>query len=287
MLQLGLKFAPNSPSNSPKRNGANVQTIGTVHVSIKQAKDLPSVGPNGQTNGFVKCYLLPIKNYGTKKQTKIIRNSLNPEWQEDIVYNFLSLQELRSERALEVTVCSWDKDHCGTLIGCVRIGPNPDRVKDPKDWMGEEMSHWEAMLALPGEWVEQWHTLRPSTDHPGEHKRMKSSAAACQLRSQKAPSPDLAKDESTDQISPLHSKNQKNRMQSSSGSLPKKGRKGSDDIDSERIGLATLSTKGHAKSKSSSSLSGKVQKRSLVNKVLHHNLDDLATCSLASWDWVP
>ena len=263
MLHLGLKFAPNSPSNSPKHNASNVQTIGTVHISIKQAKDLPSVGPNGQTSGFVKCYLLPSKSYGTKKKTKVVENSLNPEWQEDIAYNFVSLQELRSERALEMTV--WDNDRRGTneFIGCVRIGPNPDHVSDPKDWMdskGEELSHWEAVLAHPGEWVEQWHTLRPSTDHPGEHKRMRSSAAARQLRSQKVASQDLAKDESVDQISPLHSRDQRSRSRTSSGSLPKKGRKGSDDVDSERTRSATLPTKGRAKSKSSSSLSAKVRR---------------------------
>jgi len=126
MFQLGLKFAPNSPSNSPKHDTPSVQTTGNVHVSIKQAKDLPSVGPNGQTNGFVKCYLLPSKSYGNKKKTKVVENSLNPEWQEDITFNYLSLQELRSERALEVTV--WDNDRRGTneFIGCIRIGPNPD-----------------------------------------------------------------------------------------------------------------------------------------------------------------
>lgn len=269
MLQLGLKFAPNSPSNSPKHDTPSVQTTGNVHVSIKQAKDLPSVGPNGQTNGFVKCYLLPSKSYGNKKKTKVVENSLNPEWQEDIAFNYLSLQELRSERALEVTV--WDNDRRGTneFIGCIRIGPNPDRMKDPKDWMdskGEEVSHWEAMLTHPGEWVEQWHQLRPSTDHPGEHKIMQSAAAARQLRSQKAPSADLAMDESADQISPLHSKEQteKSRKRSSSGTLPKKrkGSKGSDSDDG-RTRSATLPTRGQAKSKSTSSL-GKVQEPSVV-----------------------
>ena len=258
MLLLSLKYVPNSPSSSPKQgNSTSIQTIGTLHVLIKQAKELPSLGPNGETNCFVKSYLLPNKSYGSKKKTKVVEKNLNPEWQEEITYKFLSLSELRSERALEMTL--WDNDRRGTneFLGCVRIGPNPKRVRTPKDWMdstGEEVSHWEAMLTRPGEWVERWHTLRPSTDHPGVHKMEQSLTG----RSQPLLAPPL-QDEATDKITPLNSPTHDTlgteERSSSLGERPKKGRghkrSGSEDIGRGRS--STLPTRG--KSKSGSSIS--------------------------------
>ena len=259
MLLLGLKFNPSSPSSSPRRESTtSVQTIGTLHVLIKQAKELPSLGPNGETNCFAKSYLLPNKSYGSKKKTKVVEKSLNPEWQEEITYKFLSLSELRSERALEMTL--WDNDRRGTneFLGCVRIGPNPKRVRTPKDWMdstGEEISHWEAMLTRPGEWVEKWHTLRPSTDHPGDHKMVHSLT-----RISPTLPPSTLQDEASDKITPLNSPTQNTGERSNSlGETSKKGRghKRSSSEDAGRGRSSTLPTRG--KSKSGSSLSTSVR----------------------------
>ena len=271
-LLLGLKYVPNSPSSSPKQgHTTSVQTIGTLHVLIKQAKELPSLGPNGETNCFVKSYLLPNKSYGSKKKTKVVEKSLNPEWQEEITYKFLSLSELRSERALEITL--WDNDRRGTneFLGCVRIGPNPKRVRTPKDWMdskGDEISHWEAMLTRPGEWVQQWHTLRPSTDHPGDHKMAQSLTGRSQL-------PIAPADEVTDEITPLNSPihdtlgTGEPERSASVGERPKKGRRhkrsGSEDIGKGKS--LTLPTRG--KSKSGSSISATVSFIIRVEQEIH------------------
>ena len=267
MLLLGLKFNPTSPSSSPRRESTTrVQTIGTLHVLIKQAKELPSLGPNGETNCFVKSYLLPNKSYGSKKKTKVVEKSLNPEWQEEITYKFLSLSELRSERALEMTL--WDNDRRGTneFLGCVRIGPNPKRVRTPKDWMdstGEEISHWEAMLTRPGEWVEKWHTLRASTDHPGDHKLAHSLTRIPQTLP-----PPTPQDEASDKITPLNSPTHNTGERSNSlGETPKKGRghKRSGSEDTGRGRSSTLPTRGKSKSGSSISASVRFYLLSLIN----------------------
>lgn len=82
------------------------------------------------------------------------------------MYPHVTLEELESSRVLEVTV--WDKDRRGVnqFIGGVRLGPDP-LTSTNVEWMdsiGDEVTHWESMLAQPGEWVEQWHHLRPSMD---------------------------------------------------------------------------------------------------------------------------
>ena len=71
------------------------------------------------------------------------------------------------ERVLEVTVWDHGDGSSSEFIGGLRIGPAPGRSSHPKEWMdssGVEVTHWESMLSRPGEWTEQWHTLRQSME---------------------------------------------------------------------------------------------------------------------------
>ena len=144
------------------------KTKGTLTLSIKQARDLPKMhSKNGQTDSFVKSYLLPDRSSGGKRKTGVIKNNLSPVWEERFTFEKLTLEELSKERALEVTVWDFTKGAGNDFIGGVRLGPPPGRDTKHKEWMdaiGDEVSHWESVLASPGQWVEQWHTLRPSMD---------------------------------------------------------------------------------------------------------------------------
>ncbi len=145
------------------------KTKGTLNVVIKQAKDLPKMAATGLTDGFVKCYLLPDRSSGGKRKTGVIKNNLNPVWEEKLVYEKVVLEELSTERVLEVTVWDFNKGSSNDFIGGLRLGPNPRRVGagKHKEWMdsiGDELTHWEEMLEHPGEWVEHWHTLRTTMD---------------------------------------------------------------------------------------------------------------------------
>ncbi len=151
-------------------------TLGTLHIRVKRAKDLPSLDSTDNTNPFVRCYLLPNVKLGGKRKTAVIPKTLNPVWDEEFSYKMTYFNDLQTERVLELTV--WDMDRRGTnsFMGCVRLGPNPLTAGHAKeeDWMdsfGEEVRHWEEMLANPGEWVERWHVLRPSTQ--SVHKDMR------------------------------------------------------------------------------------------------------------------
>ncbi|CAI8048698.1 Synaptotagmin-like protein 5 [Geodia barretti] len=172
-LLLGLMFQlneePPRPPPPPGKNRKPPRRKGVLHVAIKRAEDLPKTDPGGLTNAVVKCYLLPSRTSSNKRKTQVVMNSLCPVWDEEFVYK-TSEKELAGERVLEVTIWDFDKRGSNDFIGGLRIGParggSPSQGPDWMDSFGEELSHWQTVLSRPGEWVEQWHTLRPRMDRP-------------------------------------------------------------------------------------------------------------------------
>lgn len=116
---------------------------------------------------FVICRMLPDKSWSGKKKTKVIKNTNNPVWEEVHRFDKLHLDELATERVLEVTVWDFNKGSSSEFIGGLHLGPAPRAgVKHKRmDSIGEEVRHWEAVLANPGEWVELSHTLRMTMEH--------------------------------------------------------------------------------------------------------------------------
>ena len=156
-LTLGLKFEPHSSTKK-----------GTLHVSVKQATDLPAKDPSSPPNAFVKSLLLSSsKVTHSRHKTHTISGSVIPVWNEDFSYENVTVEELSRERVLEISV--WDRTkNDKSFFGGLRLGPAPSRVAKPKEWMdsiGEEVTHWETALSRPGEWVELCHTLRTSMDY--------------------------------------------------------------------------------------------------------------------------
>ena len=138
--------------------------MGTLCIAVKQAQNLPHLG----TDAFAKCYLLPDKSAKGKRKTNVVKNNLNPVWEERFTYEKVTLEELSKERVLEVTLWDFNKGSSNDFVGGIRLGSAPGGTTSKhKEWMdsiGEEVSHWEAMLTHPGEWVEQRHILRHTMD---------------------------------------------------------------------------------------------------------------------------
>ena len=150
-LKLSLMFSPEAHSKKGKSQG-------TLHIAVEQAKDFQE-----PVDSFVKLYLLPDKSSSGKRKTKIIKSSLNPGWEERFMYEKVKQDELDTSRVLEVTVWNFHKRSGNVFIGGLRLGPAPGSSEKHKDWMdsiGDEVTHWEDMLAHPGQWAEHWHTLR-------------------------------------------------------------------------------------------------------------------------------
>ena len=151
-LRVGLRYQPSDSS----------QKRGTLIVDVKQAKDLPAMDGVSGTDSAVKLHLLPNRKSSGKRKTGVIKNNLNPVWEERFTYEDVSLEELSRERVLEISVWNYDKSG-NRFIGGLRLGPAPGSSEKHKDWMdsiGDEVTHWEDMLAHPGQWAEHWHTLR-------------------------------------------------------------------------------------------------------------------------------
>lgn len=156
-LQLALMFDP-----TPTKKG---KSKGILHVHIKNAKSLPNMDTIGYTDGFVRMSLLP--NRAKRKKTCVVNDDLNPVWNEKFTFTNVSLDELSTERVLELT--AWDHDTLSSndFIGCLRLGPTPGSVEGRHEWMDSsttEAKHWEDMLACPGQWAEATHSLRLSMD---------------------------------------------------------------------------------------------------------------------------
>ena len=141
------------------------KTLGTLSVAVQAARQLPVQYKKRLSNSFVKLYLLPDTSSNSKHKTAIMKNNLNPVWEETFTYKNIIYEDLAVERVLEITVWDHNQGASNDFIGGLRIGPLPGRKprqRDFVDCIGDEAAQWEAMLAQPGVWVERWHALRLS-----------------------------------------------------------------------------------------------------------------------------
>ena len=147
-----MKFQPVAAAG--KKKG---RTKGKLHVLIQQARNLAT--PT-QSDLIVKCSLLPAMMI---KKSLLCNPESIPFCSEDFTFETMKLEELASAKTLEVTVC----DERGQFLRGLRLGPAPRRSGKHKEWIdsvGEEVGHWELVVAHPGEWQEAWHTLKTNMD---------------------------------------------------------------------------------------------------------------------------
>ncbi len=139
--------------------------LGTLYIKVTKANNLQINHEEG-TNFSVRIFLLPDQSTFTKKKTACIADTKNPVWDEHFEYKYVSLGELETNRVLEVSVWDFDRRGCNDFIGCVRLGPAPDRTtSDGNPWMDSmdiEANYWKRILGSPQQWVEVQLELRPT-----------------------------------------------------------------------------------------------------------------------------
>jgi len=95
------------------------------------------------------------------------KDSSDPEWNEQFVFDHLKLEDLHKNRVIELTVWNSTKNtkHYD-FIGGIRLGPRAHHKKQLSymDSSENELSHWMSVINTPGECVEQLHTLRHNMD---------------------------------------------------------------------------------------------------------------------------
>lgn len=137
---------------------------GTLHVLVKEAKNLVATKPNGLADVFCKSYLLPERGRLAKQKTGVCSRTLNPKWEHTFIYRGISVQEL-STRALELSL--WDRDRLASndFMGAIRLSLGTGTYMGASvNWMdsvGKEVSLWQRMLQQPNFWVENSLPLRP------------------------------------------------------------------------------------------------------------------------------
>lgn len=161
-LVLALKYMPPDVTHRTSRQGP---IRGSLHVLVKEARNLMATRSNGTSDPFCKSYLLPDRTKGSKQKTPVVKKSCNPKWNHTFVYPDVSLEELK-DRCLELTVWDYDKITSNDFLGGVRLGLGTGKLYGRDvDWMdsqGEELTLWRSMLERPNLWIDGSLLLRPT-----------------------------------------------------------------------------------------------------------------------------
>ncbi|NXA16983.1 PCLO protein, partial [Ibidorhyncha struthersii] len=110
--------------------------LGNLIIHILQARNLAPRDNNGYSDPFVKVYLLPGRGNKRslmqcflplfkfsaeyKRRTKYVQKSLNPEWNQTVIYKNISTEQLK-KKTLEVTVWDYDRFSSNDFLGEVLI----------------------------------------------------------------------------------------------------------------------------------------------------------------------
>ncbi|XP_046728960.1 protein piccolo isoform X11 [Silurus meridionalis] len=118
--------------------------LGNLIVHVLQARNLAPRDNNGYSDPFVKVYLLPgrgqvmvVQNASAenKRRSKHAQKSLNPEWNQTVIYKNIHLEQLR-KKTLEVSVWDYDKSSSNDFLGEVLIDlSNTSQLDNVPRWL--------------------------------------------------------------------------------------------------------------------------------------------------------
>ncbi|XP_018423988.1 PREDICTED: protein piccolo [Nanorana parkeri] len=171
--------------------------LGNLIIHILQARNLAPRDNNGYSDPFVKVYLLPgrgqvmvVQNASAeyKRRTKYVQKSLNPEWNQTVIYKNISIEQLK-KKTLEVTVWDYDRFSSNDFLGEVLIDLSNAAFLD-------NMPRWYPLK-------EQSETI-DHTKHPGQSSQQSPKPSVIKSRSHGI-FPDPSKDMQVPTIEKSHS----------------------------------------------------------------------------------
>ncbi|XP_043932389.1 synaptotagmin-6 [Protopterus annectens] len=123
-------------------------TAGRLTLTVIKCRNLKAMDITGYSDPYVKVSLLCDGRRLKKKKTTIKKNTLNPTYNEAIIFDIPP--ESMDQVSLLISVMDYDRVGHNEIIGVCRVGNNAE---------GLGRDHWNEMLAYPRKPIAHWHPL--------------------------------------------------------------------------------------------------------------------------------
>ncbi|KAL7977279.1 hypothetical protein Chor_009228 [Crotalus horridus] len=123
-------------------------TAGRLTVTIIKATNLKAMDLTGFSDPYVKASLMCEGRRLKKRKTSIKKNTLNPSYNEALVFDIP--QDSMEHVSITLAVMDYDCIGHNEVIGMCRVGNDAD---------APGRDHWAEMLANPRKPIEHWHQL--------------------------------------------------------------------------------------------------------------------------------
>ncbi|XP_062323648.1 synaptotagmin-6 [Osmerus eperlanus] len=123
-------------------------TAGRLTMTVIKCRNLKAMDITGYSDPYVKVSLVCDGRRLKKKKTTIKRNTLNPTYNEAIIFDIPP--ENMDQICLHISVMDYDLVGHNEIIGVNRVGSHAE---------GLGRDHWNEMLAYPRKPIAHWHPL--------------------------------------------------------------------------------------------------------------------------------
>ncbi|XP_064856793.1 synaptotagmin-6 [Oncorhynchus nerka] len=139
-------------------------TAGRLTMTVIKCRNLKAMDITGYSDPYVKVSLECDGRRLKKKKTTIKRNTLNPTYNEAIIFDIPP--ENMDQVSLHISVMDYDLVGHNEIIGVNRVGSHAE---------GLGRDHWNEMLAYPRKPIAHWHSLLEASKSQKEWKTRTAS----------------------------------------------------------------------------------------------------------------